>query len=321
MLLWGRTEGNPGIIPLFSFGYGVDRLLLGFTFKIKIRFFNWPLRLGGLSNNPPQQQALNVGSNFTRHLTMKFFKLLFLTILVSCNSKHETERAINQTDTTKIANNKTIPSEQLNVDTSKTEIIDTFVDSLNIGEKGKGKIELIKFRVYNDIYVIIKFYIKGRYTTKDPETWMVQNNYCYETTALMGFEPNISDFNNDDFNDITFISGTAARGANEVRRLFVYDNQKQELISIVNSEDYPNMLYNKELDCIDAFLVYGGCSTVFLNIQGDSLKEFARVELFDGLTVSTYDRKGKEKIIFKDTANKAGYIRYKNFRPLKEYDD
>ena len=252
---------------------------------------------------------------------MKFFTLLLLTILISCNSKQETEKAINKTDTTKIANNETIPSEQQNVDTSTTEIIDTFVDSLNIGEKGKCKIELIKFRVYDDIYVIIKFYIKGRYTTKDSETWMVQNNYCYETTALMGFEANISDFNNDNFNDITFISGTAARGANEVRRLFIYDYQKQELISIVNSQDYPNMLYNKELDCIDAFLVYGGCSTVFLNIDGDSLKKFAGIELNDGLTVSTYDRIGKQKIIMTDKTNKASYIRYKNFRPLKEYDN
>jgi len=250
---------------------------------------------------------------------MKRFTL-FLIILVSCNSKHEAEKAITKTDTNKIATNKTTPAEQQNSDTSKTEIIDTFVDSLNIGEKGKCKVELIKHRVYDDIYVIIKFYIKGRYTIKDPETWMLQNNYSYETTAQMGFEANISDFNNDGFNDITFISGTAARGANEIRRLFIFDQQKQELISIVNSQDYPNMLYNKELDCIDAFLVYGGCSTVFLTIQGDSLKEFASVELFDGLTVTTYDKKGKAKVIKKDKTNEAGYIRYKNFNPLKEYN-
>ena len=252
---------------------------------------------------------------------MKFFTLLFLTILVSCNSKHEAEKAIGKTDTSKITTNNTIPSEQQNVDTSKTEIIDTFVDSLNIGEKGKCKVELIKHRVYGDIYVIVKFYIKGRNTIKDPESWMVQNNFSYETTALMGFEANISDFNNDGFSDITFISGTAARGANEVRRLFIFDQQKQELISMVNSQDYPNMLYNKELDCIDAFLVYGGCSTVFLNIEGDSLKEFASVELNDGLTVSTYDKSGKEKIIMTDKTNKAGYVRYKNFKPLKVYDN
>jgi len=63
LLLWGQTEGNPGITPLFSFSYGVDRLLIGFTFKIKIRFFSQVLRLGGHSNNPPQQQACHVSGN------------------------------------------------------------------------------------------------------------------------------------------------------------------------------------------------------------------------------------------------------------------
>jgi len=31
LLLWGLTEGNPGISLLFSIGYGVDRLLISFT--------------------------------------------------------------------------------------------------------------------------------------------------------------------------------------------------------------------------------------------------------------------------------------------------
>jgi hypothetical protein len=81
------------------------------------------------------------------------------------------------------------------------------------------------------------------------------------------------------------------------------------------------MRYNRELNCVDAFLVYGGSSTVFLNIKDDSLKEFASVRLLDGLTVTTYDEQGKEKIILKDLTKKGGYIRYKNFSPLKEYDD
>jgi hypothetical protein len=251
---------------------------------------------------------------------MRQFSFIILTILLSCNSNQEAKKQTDKPDTTATAKSKISLVDNQNADTVKTKIIETFVDSLNIGVKGKCKVELIKHRVYNDNFVIIKFYIKGRYTTKDPETWMNTNTYCYETTDLMGFEPNISDFNNDSFNDITFISGTAARGANEVRRLFVYDNQKQELISIVNSQDYPNMLYNKELDCIDAFLVYGGCSTVFLTIEGDSLKEFARVELSEGLTVSTYDKNGKEKIIKRDKKYDFEFIRFKNFKPLQEYD-
>ena len=243
-----------------------------------------------------------------------------MTILLSCNTKQETEKATNKTDSIEITKTETTQVDQRNVNTSTTEIIETYVDSLSIGKKGKCKIELIKHRVYDDIYVIIKFFIKGRNTTKDPETWMRQNSYCYETNAIMGFEPRISDFNNDGFNDVTFISGTAARGANEVRRLFIYDDQKEELKSIVNSQAYPNMLYNKELECIDAFLVYGGSSTVYLRIKGDSLKEFASVEAFEGLTVREFDKNGKEKIILRDTSNRETYIRFRTYKPLKVYE-
>lgn len=51
LLLWGQMEGNPGLSPLFTLGYGVDRLLIGFTFKIKIRFFNQVLRQNGPNTN------------------------------------------------------------------------------------------------------------------------------------------------------------------------------------------------------------------------------------------------------------------------------
>lgn len=274
-----------------------------------------------IRDNAQQHKAMNLSRNFSKHKTMRQISFIILTILFSCNSNQEVKKQTYKPDTTEIAKSKISSIDTQNTDTGKTAIIETFVDSLNIGEKGKCKVELIKHRVYDDNFVIVKFYIKGRYTTKDPETWMNTNTYCYETNAMMGFEPKISDFNNDNFNDITFISGTAARGANEVRRLFIYDNQEQKLISIVNSQDYPNMLYNKELDCIDAFLVYGGCSTVFLNIKGDSLKEFASIDLSEGLTVSTYDKNGKEKIIKRDKKYEPGYTRFKNFNPLKEYDD
>ena len=226
---------------------------------------------------------------------------------------------MNNYDTTGIEKNNITSVESQNVDTSKTEILETFVDSLNIGEKGRCKVELIKHKVYDDNFVIIKFYTKVRYTTKDPEVWMNANTYCYETNAMMGFEPNISDFNNDNFKDITFISGSAARGANEVRRLCIYDNQNSELISIVNSQDYPNMLYNKELNCIDAFIVTGGTSTHFLRIKKDSLIEFASVHNDNNRSVYEIDKFGKEKLLRKDTIidNENLYVRYKNYKPLK----
>ena len=234
---------------------------------------------------------------------MRFILIFTFTILLSCNTKQGAEKAI-------------VASEKIEAyDNSNTEILETFVDSLNIGRKGKCKIELIKHRVYNNNYVIIKFYIKT------PNAWSIQNTYSYETNALMEFQPFISDYNNDNLNDLTFISGTAARGANEVRRLFIYDDQKQQLTSIVNSQDYPNMDYNNELDCIDAFMVYGASATVFAKIVGDSLKTFACVaNSLDFTTIYIIDKKGNYKELYKVKGHGID-MRYKNYKPLVEYND
>ena len=199
---------------------------------------------------------------------------------------------------------------------TNTEIIETFVDSLNIGEKGKNKVELIKHSVFDDTYVIVKFYRKATV----PNRWYNANTYIVQCNAMQGLVPNITDFNNDNFNDITFISAQAARGANEVRRLFIYDDYERALISIVNSEDYPNMRYNKELNCIDAFLFHGGTSTVFARIKGDSLKEFASVHNDSHRKVYEVDKFGKDKLLRRDKIKpEKVYIRYINYKPLKAY--
>lgn len=243
---------------------------------------------------------------------MKINFLFFLIFIVSCTTRQtESKRTSVTADT---LSSKTVLTDTIN---PNTEIIETFVDSLNIGKKGETKIELIKHRVFDEIYVIIKFYTKG------PKYWYRQNTYLYECTALQSFNPNISDFNNDKFNDFTLISSTAARGANEVRRLFIYDDNEKQLISIVNSEEFPNMVYNKELDCIDAFLVYGGSSTVFARIKKDSLFEFASVNNSDCRTVYEKDKNGKEILLQKDTIidGEGVYIRYENYKPLKPYKE
>lgn len=254
---------------------------------------------------------------------MKYISTLILTILISCNLNQEAKNKIDISSTTEMANKNISSIDKKKTDTLTTEILETFIDSVNIGEKGKCKVELIKHRVYEDNFIVVKFYRKGRYTTKDPETWMNTNTYSYETNALMEFQPDISDYNNDNFNDITFISGSAARGANEVRRLFIYDNTSQELISIVNSQDFPNMQYNQELNCIDAFIVTGGTSTHFARIKKDSLIEFASVHNDNNRTIYEIDKFGKEKIIRKDTIIdfENVYVRYKNYKTLKEYKE
>lgn len=235
---------------------------------------------------------------------------LLLLFLVACTTKDSANEKAVTKDTL-----KTTTGIVSDTTTSPVEIIEVFVDSTNIGEKGTNKIELIKHRVLGDNYVIVKFYTRG------PKYWYTQNTYIYECDTEYDLDPYIADFNNDKLNDITFISATAARGANEVRRLFIYDKHEMELTSIVNSEDYPNMRYNKELDCIDAFLVYGGCSTVFTKIKGDSLIEFAHVENDLNRTVYEIDKNGKEKILRKDSITDPDklFMRYSNYKPLKEY--
>jgi len=86
-----------------------------------------------------------------------------------------------------------------------------------------------------------------------------------------------------------------------------------------NSEDYPNMLYNKKLDCIDAFLVHGGSTTVFLKIEKDSLREFASINLDDKINIQLVDRNGKRKYLVKDKKSTYDpHTRFTNFSPLEE---
>ena len=213
---------------------------------------------------------------------------LFLLLLFTCSCLAQQKRkAIKPNHSPKMVNhipNSTLPD---------IEIVETFTDSTNVGEKGRNSIRIIKYRVFDDTYLIIKFYVK------QAGQWLLQNTYQYETNASMGLQPDIRDFNNDRLNDITIIAATAARGANEVRRLFIYDAQAKQLVSIVNAEDYPNMRYNPELDCIDAFLVHGGSSTIFAKIKGDRLKTFASVHNDLYRTVYKIDADGNEQLIRK----------------------
>lgn len=243
---------------------------------------------------------------------MKKNVLFIVILIISCNAKRP-----DQGEAPFQVKNKSQATTKNDLTAPDTELLEIFTDSLHIGEPGKSKIELIKHRVLDDTYVIVKFYTKG------PAYWYLQNTYLYDCNTLMGLEPYIADFNNDSFKDITFISATAARGANEVRRLFIYDADEKKLVSIVNAEDYPNMRYNKELDCIDAFLVYGGTSTVFARIEGDSLKEFASVHNDQYRTVYEIDKSGKERQLSKDSITDPGdiYLRYINYKPLKTYEE
>lgn len=197
-------------------------------------------------------------------------------------------------------------------DTARLE--EHFVDSLHVGRKHHNKVEVTQYSQGDSIYVIIHFYVRiGK-------EWSLKQQIRFRKYDAIDCEPKIDDLTHDGYGDLTCISLQAARGANEVRRLYVYNKKKDRLVYIKNSERYPNMEYNSYLNCIEAWLVYGGCSTVFLRVHGDRLHEFAWVETIDGyVTAYERDSQGKDKVIKRMKAEKGEFLRYKSYKPLIAY--
>lgn len=196
------------------------------------------------------------------------------------------------------------------------ELVESFSDDAKIGVPHKNKIEIFNFKKQNGNVAEINFY-----SLNENKEWKLKQKFEFEKDDLHGCDPEIKDFNNDGFKDVTYVSNVAARGANEIRKLFVYDRKKDELVYIKNSEDYPNLLYNKTLNCLDAQRFYGGTATDFLKIEGDRLKIFAYVETFGSeRKVYLVNKNGKEKLLRKSKVSKDDdFTRYKTFNPPKAY--
>lgn len=191
------------------------------------------------------------------------------------------------------------------------EADEVFIDSLHIGAKTKNMIDLRYFKDA-DSYVEIKFF------TKKKKQWQQQNTYSFKKDTILSCNPTIEDFNNDGFLDFSYVSDRAARGSNEVRRLFIYNPKKDVLTSMKNAENYPNLQYNKKLNCLTSQMFHGGSTTVFLKIEKDSLHMFASVDNSDEQVISTFDKNGKETVISrKPLPVEDIYYRYENYSPAE----
>ncbi len=212
--------------------------------------------------------------------------------------------------------NSMAPTKTEESNVTENKLVEFFSDDSKIGLPNQNKVELSEFEKSEGYLIEIKFYSLAK-----NKEWILKQTFEFENYDYLNCDPELKDFNNDGLKDLTYISALAGRGANELRRLFIYDKKKDELINIKNSEEYPNMLYNKDLDCIDAWRFYGDAtSTDFLRIEGDSLKPFASVETI-GIDRKVYliDKNGKEKLLRKDKVEENGFDRYKNFNPLEPY--
>lgn len=212
---------------------------------------------------------------------------------------------------------KTINKEIVDYEKYTDDNILTFTDSLRIGEKCRNKLVIKHILEEDSCYVDIFFYEKA------DNVWLQLQKFNFDAPSIIDISNTIvQDYNNDGFGDFTYHSAMAARGANEVRKLFVYSPETKRLVYIHNSEHYPNMEYNEQLDCIDAFAVYGGTTTSFLKIKGDSLQQFAKIDLWGNQRiVAEIDENGKETILKEDSISDGPYIRYANYKTLEEYTE
>ncbi len=194
---------------------------------------------------------------------------------------------------------------------------DPFIDSTSIGNQGRYKIEIraVHLNDFEDSLYLKLF-------KKQNGIWDCLQRASEYSDWPFYFSPNFEDFNKDGWNDLTLITGDAARASNVVQTLFIFDPKKERFITMRNSKKYPNLRYNSALDCIDAWLVYGGSSSVFLRLSGDSLREFAKVA-HDDLSRDVYliDEKGNRKLLESTQPKEDCYTRYCNYAPVEICDE
>jgi len=241
----------------------------------------------------------------------KSIVLLLLFSIVSCSQKNK-EQSISLPK--KVTAKKEVVKAETKTDTAKTVLDETFTDSTHVGIKGKFKLTVDQFRSDDSTYVEIHLFEKRN------NKWLIKQKLEYLKDGITNCDAELTDFNNDGFNDLTFQSSVAARGANEIRKLLIFDPSKKEFVLLKNSDHYPNLQYNELLNCVDAWMVYGGSSTVFLKIEKDSLREFAGVSLDNNnREIYIVDKKGKRKTLKKEFVKDLEvYTRYKNYNPLTE---
>ena len=209
-----------------------------------------------------------------------------------------------------IKQNKSLPIVE-NLTFSDT--LDKNVDTINFGIKNKNKIEV--YRIATEQNVFVKIYLYEKNTIQ----WKLKDSLIVEGEGVNDLNLEISDFNNDKYNDIIFTSGMAARGGNVVQTLILFSKENKKLKLIKNSTNFPNLMYNEKLDCIDALILTGGQTTYFLKITNDSLKEFANVDQRDGRIISkVLDKNGKWKEIIDIKDIPDGFDRFINFNPIEK---
>lgn len=186
-------------------------------------------------------------------------------------------------------------------------------DSTSIGIDNSFKVRMEHYKQSE-----YEYFINIQLFKKNHSEWKKTQELKIETFISFNIEPHFEDFNNDGYNDLTVFSGEAARAANEIRTLFIFDSVNAKFIHIRNSAEHPNLMYNPSTNSITCWHFYGGNSTGFLEIQDDSLVIKAIIEDFDGVCESTIYHSGSTKgVIYSEPADHGVFNRYVNYDPIE----
>jgi hypothetical protein len=147
------------------------------------------------------------------------------------------------------------------------------------------------------------------------------NSYEIDKDTLTGCDPKVYDYNGDGNMDYSFVSNLAARGANEVRTLFIFNPKDKSFIHVKNSEQFPNIIYNPKLKCLDSWAFHGGTTQSFLKLEADSLIATYTIDVHGTERVLAKYENGKRIKIKTDSIEDVGFPRYINYDPFEEYEN
>lgn len=201
------------------------------------------------------------------------------------------------------------------MDQQKVDTVAIFVDSTNIAIPNMNKVIAVTATIDDSISkTLISFF------AKENNAWRLQysfnDDHWHPSDILI---TGVEDYNNDGYKDFIYSKGTGARGGNSIQNLFIYDKKDNSLTYVLNSNDYPNLHYNKETNSINAYILTGGNETLFMRLSDNKLVPFASIDQYGKMiTVTEYDNQGRSKVIFSDSSGKyEEFADFINFKPLR----
>lgn len=166
--------------------------------------------------------------------------------------------------------------QQLVVNSTQDTTNFVFQDSLHIGECGKYKVQ-IKQEYLDDSESLLSINLYE----KNIESWMLIQSLIDTTYDVQNIDVMLNSLNANVWNDLSFQCALAGRGANEIRKYYLFDKENNEFVSIKNSPDYPNISYDADSNCFMSVGYSGTIMIEFLHLEEDSLVSFGSSELDD----------------------------------------